>query len=139
MALVAMLAAKVAVAASEHYYCHGNPLPDELFVDCPLPVTLGKQAKLVARRSLWISGDGALVALALRFAVRAAVPVARRKRVFLYSPAHHDAAGRVRHLPCLTAQRNSTHSRQILTAACNEKVSTELRPGDALLAEWLVA
>ena len=125
-----------ASSSREHYYCHGNPLPDELFVDCPLPVTLRKQAKLVARRSLWISGDGASSPLHYDLPSVLLCQLRGRKRVFLYSPAHHDACRpRGATFPALTAQARIARTRRadLDRGVQRNGLYVELRPGDALL------
>ena len=140
MALAEFLASlrsrKSGDAAGRHYYCHGNVLPDSLSSDCPLPSPLARQAAQVARRSLWISGDGASSPLHYDLPSVLLCQLRGRKRVFLYSPAHHDKCRpRGTAFPAMTAQERIART---LRADLDEDVQrsglyVELCPGDALL------
>ena len=123
-------------ADKRHYYCHGNVLPEQLACDCPLPSTLLANNKAaVARRSLWISGDGACSPLHYDLPSVLLCQIRGRKRVHLYSPAHHDQLKpRGATFPALTAQeRIATTRRCHLDARDHAGLCVELRAGDALL------
>ena len=123
-------------AGGGYWYCHGNVLPDALAADCPLPA--GLAAANVARRSLWLSGSGACSPLHYDLPSVLLCQLRGRKRVHLWSPAHHD---RMRPygatFPALTAAERIARSaraevqRDAALAAAGLVVT--LRAGDALL------
>ena len=115
---------------SPHVYCHGNVLPDALVGDCPLPAAL--EGRAVARRSLWISSSGARSPLHYDLPNVLLCQLRGRKRVWLYSPEHHD---RMRPLgstfPALQAQsRIARAARSELHDVAGMQV--DLGPGDAV-------
>ena len=125
-----------AARPAQHFYCHGNVLPDSLSSDCPLPGSLARNAAQVARRSLWISGDGASSPLHYDLPSVLLCQLRGRKRVFLYSPAHHDhCRPRGKTFPALTAQERIARTpRADLDANVQRKgLYVVLHPGDALL------
>ena len=119
-------------AGPQGSYVHGEVLPEALATDCPLPQPL-LAGESVARRSLWISSGGACSPLHYDLPAVLLCQLHGRKRVWLYSPSHHD---RMRPLgatfPALTAhERIAATSRADLNDLDGYYV--ELQPGDALL------
>ena len=115
-------------------YCHGAVLPESLKVDCPLPSTLAMQ-KVVARQSLWISGAGACSPLHYDLPNVLLCQLRGRKRIYLFSPAHHDTIKpRGSCFPGLTAQERIAQTRRAaLAGVVSDGQYVELSPGDALL------
>ncbi|EOD21565.1 hypothetical protein EMIHUDRAFT_117085 [Emiliania huxleyi CCMP1516] len=115
-------------------YVHGEVLPDALLADCPPPHPL-LRGERVARRSLWLSGDGARSPLHYDLPMVLLCQLHGRKRVTLYSPRYHDLMRpQCSTWPALTAQERiaGTSLGAAELRGC-EGLIVELRPGDALL------
>jgi hypothetical protein len=123
-------AVRAGACGGAHLYCHGCPLPDALAADVPTPPLL--RGLKVARRSLWISGAGASSPLHYDLPHVLMCQLQGRKRVHLYSPAHHDEMRpRAATFPALTAQERIARTARRDVKA--DGLVVELAAGDALL------
>ena len=112
-----------------HLYCHGNVMPEALLADCPLPQLL--QGCTIGRRSLWISASGARSPLHYDLPNVLLCQLHGRKRVWLFSPEHHDSMRpRGTTFPALGAQERI--ARTTLDELSVEGMVVDLEPGDAL-------